>query len=118
MQIVQQTDGQKQFLTLLAHTQGNWGKCERAPHIRVCCEFSIYIFTYLAHCAVNHLQFLFCIYQLCMGHVHILRDTRTCLYIKRSVYFSDQCWNRACYCALLWCPTPKSPQALLREASV
>ena len=28
--------------------------------------------------------------------------------------FSDQCWNRACYCTQLRCPTPKAPKALLR----
>ena len=74
----------------------------------------IHFFIHLVRRTVNHLQFLFCIYQLCVGHVHIVQDTlRTRPYIKRSVYFSDQCWNRACFCAQLWCPTPKAPQALL-----
>ena len=74
----------------------------------------IYIFIYLVCHAVIHLQFLFCVYQLCVGHVHVLQDKlRTYLYIKHSVYFSYQCWNHACYCAHLWCLTPKAPQALL-----
>ena len=28
----------------LAHARPNWGEPERAPHRRVCCEFSIYLF--------------------------------------------------------------------------
>ena len=35
----------------------------------------IYFFIYLVRLAVNHLQFLFCVYQLCVGHVHVLQDT-------------------------------------------
>ena len=27
-------------------TMDNWGEPERAPHRRVCCEFSIYLFIY------------------------------------------------------------------------
>ena len=49
---------------------------------------NFYIYLCLVRCAVSHLQFLFCIYQLCVGHMHVLQDTlRTCPYIKRSVYF-------------------------------
>jgi len=32
----------------------------------------IYFFIYLVRRAVNHLQFLFCIHQFCVGHMHVL----------------------------------------------
>ena len=87
----------------------SWGELSE-PHIyesAVNFFIYIYIFIYLIRRAVNHLQFLFCVYQLCLGHMHVLQDTytlRTCPYIERSVYFSDQClcWNCACYYAQLW----------------
>ena len=42
-----------------------WGEPERAPHRRVCCEFSIYLFLYIYLCivrrAVNHFLLVFCV---------------------------------------------------------
>jgi len=37
---------------------GNWGEPERAPHRRVCCGISLYI--YLVRRAISHFRLLFC----------------------------------------------------------
>ena len=38
-----------------------WGEPERAPHRRVCCEFSIYFFISIVRRAVNHFLLVFCV---------------------------------------------------------
>ena len=37
-----------------------WGEPERAPHRRVCCGISIYMYIYLVRRAVSHIRLLFC----------------------------------------------------------
>ena len=42
----------------------NWGEPERAPHRRVCCEFSLFLYFYILYIvrrAVNHFLLVFCV---------------------------------------------------------
>ena len=41
--------------------RSSWGEPERAPHRRVCCEFSIYLYISIVRRAVNHFLLVFCV---------------------------------------------------------
>ena len=40
--------------------QNNWDEPERAPHRRVGCGISLYMYIYLVRRAVSHIRLLFC----------------------------------------------------------
>ena len=61
---------QIQHLHVLAHARPtmsciplySWGERERAPHRRVQCEFSLFLYIYIVRRAVNHFLLVFCVF--------------------------------------------------------
>ena len=52
--------------------QNNWDEPERAPHRRVGCGISLYMYIYLVRRAVSHIRLLFCVHQhFVASHVHV-----------------------------------------------